>query len=392
MFIPSPCHIMIGAPEEGEAPKEDGPRKVTPDGRERPKMSRFFPSLASIFASSTLSLSHQDPQMCTLGNLGLSCETPAVRKTPRFQTTVREPKRAHLGLRPSKNHQNLMRRLNEKQNEGKKRATFWAASRGPGEGPNQQPQPTTQYNTKTDWPTMDRPKLDTGGFGLIHWVVFSNLVFSFAPPPSSTRPSPLVRTPLPRTPSPLTGAQALHFGSDLFRPMPLSAKASAEVGPVRPRTVRPRRVEASRLGSNLEKVEARRVEPRRVGAQNFALFFHTPATIFFLSSFSLWNFGGVWSARTLKCARPGGWKNEKTTNEKKRKNKKNKNEEKWRHLDSHAKSSTISMISFWECVSFPKKINNPLWEVTVFPKKSGNFHWTRNKHTHNTYENQRKNR
>ena len=29
-----------------------------------------------------------------------------------------------------------------------------------------------------------------------------------------------------------------------------------------------------------------------------------------------------------------------------------------------------------ECVSFPRKINNPFWEVTVFPKKSGNFHWT----------------
>ena len=29
-----------------------------------------------------------------------------------------------------------------------------------------------------------------------------------------------------------------------------------------------------------------------------------------------------------------------------------------------------------ECVSFPRKINNPFWEVTVFPKKSDNFHWT----------------
>ena len=29
-----------------------------------------------------------------------------------------------------------------------------------------------------------------------------------------------------------------------------------------------------------------------------------------------------------------------------------------------------------ECVSFPKKINNPFWGVTVFPMKSGNFHWT----------------
>ena len=35
-----------------------------------------------------------------------------------------------------------------------------------------------------------------------------------------------------------------------------------------------------------------------------------------------------------------------------------------------------------ECVSFPRKNNNPFWLVIVFPKKSDNFHWTRNK-THN---------
>ena len=29
-----------------------------------------------------------------------------------------------------------------------------------------------------------------------------------------------------------------------------------------------------------------------------------------------------------------------------------------------------------ECVSFPRKINNPFWGVIVFPKKSDNFHWT----------------
>ena len=43
-----------------------------------------------------------------------------------------------------------------------------------------------------------------------------------------------------------------------------------------------------------------------------------------------------------------------------------------------------------ECVSFPMKINNPFCEVTVFPKKSGNVHWTWNKNTHFTNENQRK--
>ena len=29
-----------------------------------------------------------------------------------------------------------------------------------------------------------------------------------------------------------------------------------------------------------------------------------------------------------------------------------------------------------ECVSFPRKINNPFWVVIVFPKESDNFHWT----------------
>ena len=40
-----------------------------------------------------------------------------------------------------------------------------------------------------------------------------------------------------------------------------------------------------------------------------------------------------------------------------------------------------------ECVSFPRKINNPFWSVTVFPKKSDNFHWTWNKNTHFPDEN-----
>ena len=29
-----------------------------------------------------------------------------------------------------------------------------------------------------------------------------------------------------------------------------------------------------------------------------------------------------------------------------------------------------------ECVSFPRKMNNPFCEVIVFQKKSDNFHWT----------------
>ena len=70
-----------------------------------------------------------------------------------------------------------------------------------------------------------------------------------------------------------------------------------------------------------------------------------------------------------------------------------KKERKMKKLDSHAKSSTISRVyrcccNFFvkilddfhdfvsECVSFPRKINNPFWGVIVFPKKSGNCHWT----------------
>ena len=58
---------------------------------------------------------------------------------------------------------------------------------------------------------------------------------------------------------------------------------------VRPRSCGPRRVGPRRVGP-------RRVEPRRVGAQNFALFFPSPAIVFLFFhlfwSFS-WDFGGV---------------------------------------------------------------------------------------------------
>ena len=43
-----------------------------------------------------------------------------------------------------------------------------------------------------------------------------------------------------------------------------------------------------------------------------------------------------------------------------------------------------------ECVSFLSKNNKPFWEVIVFQKKSDNFHWTWNKNTHFTDENERK--
>ena len=91
-------------------------------------------------------------------------------------------------------------------------------------------------------------------------------------------------------------------------------------------------------------------------------------------------------------------KRKKRKNEKMKKNdekKKKKNEK----MDSHAKSSTISRVYRWccnfflkilndfhdfvsECVSFPKKINNPFWGVTVIPKRSDKFHWTWIKNTH----------
>ena len=63
---------------------------------------------------------------------------------------------------------------------------------------------------------------------------------------------------------------------------------------------------------------------------------------------------------------------------------------KWRKLASHAKSSTISRVyrcrcNFFveilddfhdcvsECVSFPKKINNPFWGLTVFFEEKWQF-------------------
>ena len=71
-----------------------------------------------------------------------------------------------------------------------------------------------------------------------------------------------------------------------------------------------RNVRGPRGGVGVRRVGARRVGHRSVGArrrwaQNFALFFHSPATIFFLSSLSWGSSRGnlvFWSAGTLKCA------------------------------------------------------------------------------------------
>ena len=43
-----------------------------------------------------------------------------------------------------------------------------------------------------------------------------------------------------------------------------------------------------------------------------------------------------------------------------------------------------------ECVSFPEENQQHILGVTVFPRKSDKFHWTKNKNTHVTDENERK--
>ena len=106
------------------------------------------------------------------------------------------------------------------------------------------------------------------------------------------------------------------------------------------------------------------------------------------------------------------WKKMKKWTNEKKKRKKNgekrwKKKEKWKKL-IHTQNplrfpgfTVVVVICFFkilddfhdfvsECVSFPRKINNPFWVVIVFPKKSDNFHWTWNKNTHFTDENQRK--
>ena len=105
------------------------------------------------------------------------------------------------------------------------------------------------------------------------------------------------------------------------------------------------------------------------------------------------------------------WKNGKKWKMKK-KNEKNrekwwKKTEKWKKMGSHAKSSTISRVyrcccNFfrqnprrlpWFCFGmclFPKENQQPVLGVIVFQKKSDNFHWTWNKNTHFTDENEQK--
>ena len=99
------------------------------------------------------------------------------------------------------------------------------------------------------------------------------------------------------------------------------------------------------------------------------------------------------------------WKREKMKKtEKCRKMQKMKTMKKWIHTHNLRRfpGFTVVVVTFFvkilydfhdfvsECVSFPRKINNPFWVVIVFPKKSDNFHWTWNKNTHFSDENQRK--
>ena len=75
---------------------------------------------------------------------------------------------------------------------------------------------------------------------------------------------------------------------------------------------------------------------------------------------------------------------------KKNDEKRKKNAKKWIHTKNPRRfpGFTVVVVTLFvkilddfhdfvsECVSFPRKINNPFWNVIVFPKKSDNFHWT----------------
>ena len=93
-----------------EGPRRLGPRRVV-----GAKISQIFPSLATIFSLSSLSwrsfcgiggvIESRDPQMCTFGVHGLSCEAPAAPKLPGLHTTP-----VHIsGSRPSETQKSEMK-------------------------------------------------------------------------------------------------------------------------------------------------------------------------------------------------------------------------------------------------------------------------------------------
>ena len=112
---------------EGWCP-ERWPRKVGGPKGGVPKFSRFF-SLSRHYFHSFLPLllvvefwwcdSSRDPQMCTFGVLGLSCEAPAAPKPPGPHTTAR----AHPRVPALKNTTEDTQRDTKERNGGRERGS-----------------------------------------------------------------------------------------------------------------------------------------------------------------------------------------------------------------------------------------------------------------------------
>ena len=107
--------------------------------------------------------------------------------------------------------------------------------------------------------------------------------------------------------------------------------------------------------------------------------------------------------KNQKMTKMKKWKKKekmKKTKENEEKSKNDKNEkmkEKWRKMAKSLKISSLHTQNprrfSWFCLGmclFPQENQQPVLGLTVFPKKSDNFHWTWNKNTHFTDENQRK--
>ncbi len=80
-------------------------------------LGRFFVLFWCVFVG-------RDPEMCTFGVVGLSCETPATEgwegpKPPGLHTTAREPKRAHFRVPAFRNTIKTAERAKEKRNYGR---------------------------------------------------------------------------------------------------------------------------------------------------------------------------------------------------------------------------------------------------------------------------------
>ena len=151
-------HPKGGAPKGGApipekwGPRRVGPRRVGPRVWGAKNSAFFFSSPATISLFFCLSgcllvefwwcLKRRDPQMCTFGVLGLSCEAPAAPKPPGFHTTAREARGEPEGPKP---HNNNSQTTTQQQQHTTTQ---------------QQQHITQQHITKVDWPKMDWPKLD----------------------------------------------------------------------------------------------------------------------------------------------------------------------------------------------------------------------------------------